>query len=191
MAGFPNIRGAVVLAREDLPGEKQLVAYVTVEKGKAPNSSDLRNLLHASLPDYMIPSAFVTLDEFPLTPYRKVDRLALPRPGRTSYVRGGYEAPIGATEEALARIWSELLGVKRIGRHDDFFDLGGHSLLECCCSRLRHALNIEIPLAELFVRPQLESLSELITDLQLAQFDPDELAEIAGTVKSDAIAKYA
>ena len=157
---YPGVRQAVVLAREDRPGEKRLVAYYA--GGEEIEAGALRAHLGAALPDYMVPSAYVRLERLPLTPNGKLDREALPAPEGDAYARGGYEPPIGATEELLAQIWSELLGVERIGRHDNFFELGGHSLLAVTLmSRLRQALNVEVPLAGLFARPVLSDLRAL------------------------------
>ena len=145
-----SVRQAVVLAREDQPGGKRLVAYYV--GGEELGAEALRAHLAALLPEYMMPSAYMRLEALPLTPNGKLDREALPAPEGDAYARGGYEAPVGATEELLAQIWSELLGVERVGRHDNFFELGGHSLLAVTLvSRLRRQeLKVEVPLAQLF-----------------------------------------
>ena len=128
-----NVRNAVVIAREDAPGEKRLVAYLIPGdlSGAAEELSaePLRAHLKANLPEYMVPSAFVILKRLPLTTNGKLDRRALPAPECAAYLSEHYEAPQGQAEETLAGVWQELLHVKRIGRHDNFFDLGGHSLL--------------------------------------------------------------
>ena len=127
------VREAVVMAREDVAGDKRLVAYVTLALENPVESDELigalRSHLGAHLPDYMIPAAFVRLDTLPLTPNGKLDRKALPAPDGGAYTRRGYEAPQGEVETTLAQIWEELLGVEQVGRHDNFFELGGHSLL--------------------------------------------------------------
>jgi amino acid adenylation domain-containing protein len=183
LRGCDGIREAVVLAREDSPGDKRLVAYVTVagsakvaggiavadgvDVADTVNTTDvaadiaalpalLKAQLRSSLPDYMLPAAFVVLEALPLTPNGKLDRKALPAPEADAYATGAYEPPVGSVEEALAELWRELLGIDRIGRHDDFFSLGGHSLLAVqLISRLRSALGLEVSLAELFARPVL------------------------------------
>jgi hypothetical protein len=115
------------------------------------------------LPEYMVPSAFVTLERMPLTPNGKLDRRALPAP--QSYASEGYEAPQGGAEEAIAGIWQELLRVERVGRHDNFFDLGGHSLLATrVISRLREVLHVEMPVRALFDTPTLEQLAGRVSD---------------------------
>ena len=116
----------------------------------------LRTHLASALPDYMVPSVYVALDALPLTPHGKLDRKALPAPEGDAYIRRGYEAPQGPVEERLASIWSELLGLERVGRHDNFFECGGHSIMAVqLVSRLRQALNVEVPLSVLFARPVL------------------------------------
>ena len=126
-----QVRDAVVLAREDVAGDKRLVAYLTLrdEDRAGDDLEGIRKALRAVLPEYMVPSAFVTLPSFPLTPNGKLDRKALPAPEQDALLRQAYEAPQGAIEEKLAAIWSEILHVEQVGRHDHFFDLGGHSLL--------------------------------------------------------------
>ena len=144
-----GVREAVVLAREDQPGEKRLVAYLIAE-GATTDVAALRSHLSAGLPDYMVPSAFVLLEAFPLTPNGKLDRKALPAPDGTAMATREYEAPQGEIEQALASIWQTLLNVERVGRHDHFFELGGHSLLAVqLMSRVREcAWGVELMLRE-------------------------------------------
>jgi hypothetical protein len=121
------VRHAVVIIREDTPGDTRLVAYVV---GDGPlEVESLRVHLGERLPAYMVPAAYVRLDELPLGRTGKLDRRALPAPEGDAFARGGYEAPVGEVEEALAEIWAEVLGIERVGRRDHFFELGGHSLL--------------------------------------------------------------
>ncbi|ASF47776.1 non-ribosomal peptide synthetase [Methylovulum psychrotolerans] len=127
LAVLPGIRAAAVVVREDQPGDQRLVAYLLADSGWT--VSGLRQSLAAVLPDYMIPSAFVGLNEFPLTPNGKLDRLALPTPDREALTAGAYAAPQGEAETVLAQLWQDLLGVGQVGRYDHFFELGGHSLL--------------------------------------------------------------
>ena len=129
LAEHPQVREAVVVAREAADGDKRLVAYYTAEPDAQLEAADLRSRLAAALPDHMVPAAFVSLQTMPLTPNGKLDRKALPDPGEAAYARQSYEPPQGEVEQALAAIWAELLGVERVGRHDNFFELGGHSLL--------------------------------------------------------------
>ncbi|HEX6372653.1 MAG TPA: amino acid adenylation domain-containing protein, partial [Longimicrobium sp.] len=148
----PGVRQAVVLAREDVPGDRRLVAYVV---GDADGEA-LRAHLAERVPAYMVPAAYVRLDAFPVTPNGKVDRKALPAPEGDAFASRGYEAPAGETEQAVAAIWAELLGTDRVGRGDDFFQLGGHSLLAVrVASRVRQALGVDVSLGDLFERPVL------------------------------------
>jgi aryl carrier-like protein len=124
-----QVREAVVVAREDTPGEKRLVAYYTAGGAEFPEVESLRGHLQQRLPQYMVPAAFVRLEGLPLTPNGKLDRKGLPAPEEDAYARGVYEAPQGEIEQTLAAIWAQLLGVERVGRQDNFFELGGHSLL--------------------------------------------------------------
>ncbi|CAN2534225.1 Linear+gramicidin+synthase+subunit+D [Methylocapsa aurea] len=126
---LPQLRAAVVLAREDKPGEWRLVAYVTAAEGAPLETAELRDALARELPDYMIPSIFVALDALPLTANGKIDRRALPAPEVDATRARGYVAPRNATEATLCRLFAEVLGVDRVGVEDDFFQLGGHSLL--------------------------------------------------------------
>ena len=162
----PAVREAVVLAREDSPGDKRLVAYYTVvPDAEAADAEALRRHLSAILPEYMVPAAYVRLDALPLTANGKLDRKALPAPDGAAYAMRGYEAPVGEIEMHLARIWAEVLGLERVGRHDNFFELGGHSLLTVrVISRLRQALGVEVALAELFARPVLADFAEAVRE---------------------------
>ena len=159
LRSHPEVRDAVVLAREDAPGDKRLVAYVVGEA--APEV--LRQHLGSRLPEYMVPAAYVTLDVLPLTPNGKLDRRALPSPEEDALGARTYESPQGEMETLLARLWSELLGLERIGRHEDFFILGGHSLLAVqLTSRIRATLGLEVPLAELFAQPTLAGFAQRV-----------------------------
>ncbi|POP61629.1 AMP-binding enzyme, partial [Pseudomonas syringae] len=120
----PGVREAVVIAREDEPGERRLVGYVLPDE-TLPDVMVLKERLGEVLPEYMVPGAIVVLEAWPLTPNGKVDRRALPMPDGEAYGQRGYEAPLGEVESLLAGLWSELLQVERVGRHDNFFALGG------------------------------------------------------------------
>jgi amino acid adenylation domain-containing protein len=155
----PEVHEAVVLAREDASGDKGLVAYVVGEV--APEV--LRVHLGSHLPEYMVPAAYVALDALPLTPNGKLDRRALPMPSDTAFSQQAYEAPEGELELTLAAIWRELLGVERVGRNDNFFSLGGHSLLGVqVLSRVSRQLNITLPLRVLFEARTVRELAECI-----------------------------
>ncbi|MDN7780341.1 non-ribosomal peptide synthetase, partial [Burkholderia orbicola] len=159
----PGVRDAVVIAREDQPGDKRLVAYLLAINDAPLAAAALRDQLATRLPDYMVPSAFVTLDAFPLTPNGKLDRHALPAPDANAIATREYAAPQGEIETTIAQIWQSLLGIERVGRHDDFFGLGGHSLLAVqMVSRLRQALGVEIALRELFVQTTLNKFSSAV-----------------------------
>ncbi|MEH2503273.1 amino acid adenylation domain-containing protein [Bradyrhizobium sp. AZCC 1578] len=155
-----GVTDAVVLVRQDHSGDPRLVAYVAAkDDGLKLDAGEfaavMRNHLRACLPDYMVPSAFVRLDALPLTPNGKVDRKALPAPEDDAFARRSFEPPQGEIEEVVARIWTELLGVDRIGRNDHFFELGGHSLLAVrMLERLqRHSLSADVRV--LFANPVL------------------------------------
>ena len=159
-----SVREAVVIVRPDHLGQSRLVAYVVPQVGSAVSVESLRSLLSQRLPDYMVPSAFVPMDAIPLTPNQKVDRNALPLPDN---LRPGleqqYEAPRSPIEAAVAEIWSELLGVDRVGVQDRFFDLGGHSLMATqVLSRVRQQFEVELPLRQLFEQPTVANLARMI-----------------------------
>ncbi|QKY12014.1 non-ribosomal peptide synthetase [Janthinobacterium lividum] len=165
LARCDGVREAVVTARSagSDSDTARLVAYLQVQEGAAPSVDALRHTLSQVLPDYMLPSAFVIVDTFPLTANGKLDLQALPAPDQESVLTREYEAPQGAAEVALAEIWQALLGVQRIGRHDHFFELGGHSLLAVqVVSRLRQRLAVEVDLRDLFASPILASFARVI-----------------------------
>jgi acyl carrier protein len=162
-----GVAAAAVAAREDAPGDQRLVAYVVPRNGAVATAA-LREHLKARLPEYMVPSAFVTLAELPLTVSGKLDRRALPAPERDRAEAGGvYVAPRTPAEEAVAGIWAEVLGLPRVGAHDNFFDLGGHSLLATqVLSRIRQLFPVEIPLRRLFEEPTVATLALAISECQ-------------------------
>ena len=126
----PEIKQAVVIAREDRPGEKRLVAYLVAAASTVPTTLELRTRLKRQLPDYMAPTAYVFLDQIPISTNGKIDRKALPLPAETQTLQADtYIAPQSHLEKTLVGIWAEVLGVQQVGLDDDFFDLGGHSLV--------------------------------------------------------------
>ncbi|HEX8472730.1 MAG TPA: amino acid adenylation domain-containing protein, partial [Pyrinomonadaceae bacterium] len=161
----PSVRDVVVVVREDVPGDKRLVAYLVWQRGAAAMSnSEMRRFLKETLPDFMLPSAFVTLDEIPFTHNVKIDLRALPAPGETRLATDkSYAAPRTPTEELLASIWTKVLGVERVGIDDNFFELGGHSLLATqVMSRVRETFQVELPLRHLFESPTVTELARRI-----------------------------
>jgi amino acid adenylation domain-containing protein len=161
---------AAVVVREDQPGDKRLVAYVVGHGEREADFGELRNYLRSKLPDYMIPSSFVRLEAFPLTPNAKVDRRALPAPeGEQMESSDRYIAPRTPVEEVLVGIWSEVLGRNQVGINDNFFDLGGHSLLATrVTSRIREALHVDLSLRRMFEHPTVAGLADGITAMQSA-----------------------
>jgi len=162
LAEHPAVREAVVLAREDRPGEKRLVAYVVGDE--AAGAEALRAYLGETLPEYMVPAAYLRMDALPLTPNGKLDRKALPAPEGDAFARSTYEAPVGETERALAGIWSEVLGIDPVGRHDNFFELGGHSLLAVQVVSLMRDVGLPLEVHALFEAPTLAELAEIFSD---------------------------
>ncbi|MGW5498210.1 amino acid adenylation domain-containing protein [Streptomyces olivaceoviridis] len=165
LLAHPAVAGATVMLREDVPGAQRLVAYV-VPVGPL-DASALRAHLRRDLPDYMVPAAFVPLECIPLTPNGKTDRRALPVPASDrSGLDAVYTAPRTDAERTVVEVWSEVLGVDRIGVHDDFFALGGHSLLATqVVSRLRRRLGADVPVRALFGAPTPALLAEAVTEL--------------------------
>jgi acyl carrier protein len=165
----PAVRQSAVVLREDVPEQKLLAAYV-VPEGTAPSHRELRAFVRQMLPGYMVPSAFVLLDELPLTPNGKVDRQALPVPeDLRAQLDTEFVAPRGTLEEQLAEIWGQVLGIEQVGVHDNFFELGGHSLLATrVVSRVREIIGVEVPLLSLFEEPTVVGLAERIERVRWA-----------------------
>jgi amino acid adenylation domain-containing protein len=156
----PNVRELVVVARATAAGEKRLVAYLVPWQTPAPTTRELRTLVKAQLPDYMVPSAFIALEALPLTPNGKVDRKALPEPDSRPEITE-FVPPGTPTEKALAEIWCKILGLKQVGIHDNFFELGGHSLTATqLISRLGQLSDVEVTLRDLFDTPTVAGLSK-------------------------------
>ncbi|MGZ3457745.1 MAG: alpha/beta fold hydrolase, partial [Archangium sp.] len=162
LGAHPSVRECVVVAREEQPGDKRLVAYAVAREGQALVESALASFLEKRLPEYMVPSVFVVLEALPLTSNGKVDRKALPAPVRAR-ADATHVAPRTATELRLGAIWEELLKVERVGAQDDFFELGGHSLLATqVVARVQSAFGVELAVIDLFEAPTLEKLAARI-----------------------------
>jgi acyl carrier protein len=176
LASQPGVKEAVVLAREDGGGEKRLVAYYLPESGSECDAESLRSRLQSQLPEYMVPVAFVSLEAWPLTSNGKLDRNALPAPEAGLSSGRPYVAPRTPIEEVLAAIWIELLGVERVGVHDNFFDLGGHSLMAMrLMAAIRETLGINFPLKTFFESPTIEHMGNCLLPDQVE--DEDEPTE--------------
>ncbi|WP_443193781.1 amino acid adenylation domain-containing protein [Nostoc sp. UHCC 0926] len=167
---YPGVRETVVMAREDVPGDQRLVAYVVSEADTTPIPSELRSYLKQHLPEYMLPSAFLLMDALPLTTNGKVDRRALPAPDQTrTELQETFVAPSTPIEQMLAAIWAQILGLEQVGIHDDFFELGGHSLLGTqVISQVRKVFQQELPLRRLFEQPTIAGLAKDIEKATIA-----------------------
>jgi natural product biosynthesis luciferase-like monooxygenase protein len=191
LEGKPGVRQAVVVAREDTPGDVRLVAYVRTEPGITADA--LRESIADQLPEHMVPAHFVSIDEFPLTPNRKVDRKALPAPNSISQhaATEHYVAPENEIEQKIAAIWIKILGVPRVGAKDSFFALGGHSLLAVQAHReIRQALgNSKLSITDIFRFPTLSALAQHLDDR------PTEIKSVAAEtaersqMRADAISR--
>jgi amino acid adenylation domain-containing protein len=175
LSRHPLIEQCVVMAREDdEPGDQRLVAYVVATDGVTPPLGDLRALLGETLPAYMIPSHFVPMAAFPLTPNGKLDRKALPTPESADDVPEiGAVGPRTPTEEILARIWREMLGLKQVDVRDNFFELGGHSLLAArMIGRINQTLGVRLPVPAFFQNPTIEGLARVLSRRDDLRPDP-------------------
>ncbi|HTQ80632.1 MAG TPA: non-ribosomal peptide synthetase, partial [Thermoanaerobaculia bacterium] len=164
----PEVRTAVVLVREDVPGDLRLVGYVVPVRSPAPAPAELRAFLQASLPEYMVPWAFVELAQLPATANGKLDRRALPAPGApdaTEPAARAYVAPRNDLERSIGAVWAEVLERPDVGVQESFFKIGGNSLLLARLQvRLREVLGRDVPFVELFKHPTIESLAESLTE---------------------------
>ena len=178
LAEHAGLREAVVIAREDIPGDKRLVAYYTTQPSEEDTLSaeQLRSHLSAVLPEYMVPAAYVRLLSLPLTPNGKLDRKALPAPEQDAYAVSGYEPPQGSIETTLASIWAELLKLDRVGRHDNFFALGGHSLLAVSLIERMRRSGLKMDVRMLFATPTLADLAATVdADAPAVEVPPNRI----------------
>jgi amino acid adenylation domain-containing protein len=182
----PSVREAAVIARNQPDGDALLVAYVVPKPGADPATTELRTFLCLKLPDYMIPSAFVRLAALPLTPNGKLDRPALPNPCRgDSEPLRVFVAPRTSIEERLAGIWRDVLEVAQIGIYEDFFDLGGNSLLAMrVVSGIRNALGVETPIRALFENPTVAGLAKIVESLYVDSQSAADWAEVLRQVEA-------
>jgi len=185
LAEHDTVQQAAVLLREDTPGDKRLVAYLVAAPEQSVDTAAVRSWLKDQVPDYMLPSAFMVLDTLPLTPSGKVARRNLPLPDYAD-AAAAYTAPRSPEEELLVQIWAEVLGIdpatQPVGIHDDFFELGGHSLLATqLISRIRDALDVELPLKLIFRNSSVEQLAAALETIRLTQ----ELQNDDGSDESD------
>jgi hypothetical protein len=174
----PAIREVVVVAREDTPGDKRLVAYVVPKGSSGINVDELRTYLKGKLADYMVPSAFVQMESFPLTSSGKADRKALPAPAGGRQVDTDYVAPQSDAEKTIGEIWKELLKLETVGIYDNFFDLGGHSLLLVrVMNRLKPLFARPLTVVDMFQRPTIHELARFLTGEAQPDTGSDALQE--------------
>jgi len=183
---LPWVQEAAVVAREDAPGDIRLVGYVVVTRQTTVTTAELRDALKEQLPDFMVPSHIVVLDALPLTPNAKLDRRALPAPGQ---VQAGADRPCAAprtdTERTLVEIWQSVLQTGAVGIHDNFFDIGGHSLLAMqLIARVRDAFGLKLPLRSLVEAPTVAELVVEIEGRQISEADADELARVLADLET-------
>ena len=196
LARHPRIAELVAMVREDTPGDQRLVAYFLAE-GEAPATAELRELARSKLPEYMVPSAFVELPEWPLSPTGKLDRKALPPPSAAAPVRAAAQTPAeetsapsrsNALEQAIGRVWREIIGLEAVDPRDNFFEVGGHSLLMALVrQRLVEELGREIPLVDLFRFPTVRSLAEHLAPKEESKPSAEPVATRQNAPRQDAL----
>jgi pimeloyl-ACP methyl ester carboxylesterase len=182
LTSCPAVQSCVVMAREDTPGDKQLVAYLVSRENKPPVAEELQNFMKVRLPEYMIPAKVVYLDSFPLTHNGKIDRQALPAPlfHETSPVHDSARSR-STNEEAIAAIWMDIFKNSNIGIHDNFFELGGHSLLAIkVMARIRDVVGIELPVLNIYENPTIAALAHILTKASAR----DTAAHIGGNAQT-------
>ncbi|MHC5778966.1 non-ribosomal peptide synthetase [Nostoc sp.] len=182
LSQHPAVRETLVIAGEDVPDDKYLVAYIVPKQEQIPMEDVqsfaylLRQFLKEKLPEYMVPRAYMVLESLPLTPNGKVDRHALPIPETITFHNQDYVPPRSQVEELLAQIWAKVLGIEQVGAHDNFFELGGHSLLATqLTSRIRDTFQIDLPVRNLFETPTVEQLAKYIDTMCWAAKSLDKL----------------
>jgi len=175
----PAVQDAAAIAGDDGSGNQRLVAYVVLDPDKLPSISNLRGYLQEKLPEYMVPSAFVTLESLPLTPNGKLDRRALPQKCDRVSEETAFTAPQTPTEKELAQIWMAVLELEKVGINESFFDIGGHSLMAMqLVSRVRTRFGVELPLYDFYAAPTIQNLAELIEEEILANADSNQIDEL-------------
>jgi acyl carrier protein len=175
-----------VLAREESPGDQRLVAYIVAAPNSTTSTNELRTFLQQKLPEYMIPSVWVSLDRLPLTLNGKIDRGALPAADQSRLEsEKSHEAPRTSVEVAVANVWREVLKIDKVSIRDNFFDLGGHSLLATqIVSRIRDRLSAELPLRAIFESPTVAELATLIEKNQSGSLDEAALTRSLGEIEA-------
>jgi thioesterase domain-containing protein/acyl carrier protein len=162
---YPNLKEAVVVAKEQEQQDKYLCAYITADE--AVNKSEMRQFLQEKLPDYMVPTYLIQIERIPLTANGKVDKRALPEVSAEDLIRGHYEAPVNETEKKLVGIWKQVLGIEKVGTSDNFFDLGGNSLnLIRLLSDIKKVLDIHLDLSITYQNPTIKLMTQLIKNHQ-------------------------
>ncbi|MBE9186425.1 amino acid adenylation domain-containing protein [Microcoleus sp. LEGE 07076] len=186
LAKHPAIKQAVVLAREDSPGDKRLVAYLAVNSQEELATAELRAYLQGRLPDYMVPAVFVTVETMPKTPSGKIDRRALPVPEPQRQEQSqSYAAPQTELERVLAGVWSKLLKIDRAGIHDNFFEIGGNSLMTLqVVVQVRTLLGMDLPVVKLFQHPTIAQLANFLDRGQSAKEPPNKIQDRADRQKA-------
>lgn len=179
LLAIEGIQEAVVVGREDIPGDKRLVAYLVPSEQRVPTVGELRLLLAIRLPDYLVPAFFIRLNTLPLTATGKVDRRSLP-PGRTRLaLKNEYAPPRSPVEESLVKIWAEVLGLEQVGVHDDFLELGGDSILATVLiSRVLAGFQAEVALRTLFEAPTVAEMSTVIIEALASRVDKEKLDQM-------------
>jgi acyl carrier protein len=186
LAHHPSVAEAAVVLREDNSGDRRLAAYLVPRKGEVIAIQELRALLHASLPSYMVPAAFGVLERIPLTPGGKIDRRALPAPDwGDRAVEKSFVAPRTPLEEELAVMLQEILGVQRVGVYDSFFDLGGHSLMATqFIALVRERFRVDLPIRSVFESPTIEGLSAALSRELAMQREQHEVTKLLEELES-------
>ena len=178
----PTVQDAVVMVREDVAGDQRLVAYLVVKPDSSLSISNLRSFLQEKLPEYMIPTAFVPLEKLPLTSNGKVNRKILPAPDQlNTEVKESFITPRNSLEEQLTNIWAEVLKIEKVGIYNNFFSLGGHSLLVTqLISRMRDDIGVELVIQDVFNYPTVADLAVIVTPNLAQDIDEDILARSLG-----------
>lgn len=179
LATYPAVKASAVTVREDTPGDKRLAAYFVLNQGWTATTSELRRFLNENLPEYMVPSSFVMLDQLPALPNGKIDRRALPAPdGHRPELEKGFVAPLTLIERQLAQLWSQVLGIETIGVHDNFFDLGGDSILAIRVTAKANQSGLQLTPRQLF---QNQTIAELAAVVGLTQTIREEQTAMTGS----------